>query len=89
MSQEKKIVKKTRKVSSKWLGVLVIAVLLFAFFVEGKAIVTIYPKTNEISGEEIVKVVLKQGTLDEEKNARIQVDSVIDIELRGGLLRSI
>lgn len=66
MSQEKKIVKKTRKFSSKWFGVFVIAVLLFAFFAEGKAVVTIYPKTNEISGEEIIKVVLKQGTLDEE-----------------------
>ena len=62
-------IKKERKrirVSFKWLGVVVLVLLLAAFLVEGRSVVTIYPKTEEISGEETITANLKQGTLDEE-----------------------
>jgi hypothetical protein len=58
--------KKRIKVPFKWLGIVVAVLLLAAFFVEGRSVVTIYPKTEEISGEETIRANLKQGTLDEE-----------------------
>ncbi len=67
ISQEKIVEKKkTKKFSFKWLGAVVIILFLLAFFVEGRAVVTIYPKTNDIFGEEMVTIALKQGVLDEE-----------------------
>lgn len=48
------------------MGAIVIILFLFAFFIEGRAVVTIYPKTSDIFGEEMVTIALKQGVLDEE-----------------------
>ncbi len=62
-------IKKERKrvrVPFKWLGIIVLGLFLVAFFVEGRSVVTIYPKTEEISGEETITASLKQGTLHEE-----------------------
>jgi Na+-transporting methylmalonyl-CoA/oxaloacetate decarboxylase gamma subunit len=56
--------KKKIKIPFKWTGFVVLVLLLAAFFVEGRSEVTIYPKTEEVSGEETVT--LKQGVLDEE-----------------------
>ncbi|MDD3170313.1 MAG: hypothetical protein WC410_01900 [Candidatus Paceibacterota bacterium] len=58
--------KKRIKFSLKWIGGIVLVLLLAAFFVEGRSEVTIYPKTNEIGGEETVTASLQQGALDEE-----------------------
>ncbi|MDD5696792.1 MAG: hypothetical protein PHO90_02355, partial [Candidatus Pacebacteria bacterium] len=58
--------KKKVKIPFKWAGLVVLVLLLAAFFVEGRSEVTIYPKTEDISGEETIRANLKQGTLDEE-----------------------
>jgi hypothetical protein len=57
-------VKIKRKFPFKLFFIILIGTIVYVFFMDGHSVVTIYPKINQVSGEETITVTLKQGAVD-------------------------
>lgn len=61
---KEKEIKVKRKFPFKLLLIVLIGLVAYGFFMDGHAVVTVYPKIDQVSGEETVTVTLSQGTVD-------------------------
>jgi hypothetical protein len=59
-----KEIKIKRKFPFKLFLIVLIGIIAYGFFMDGHSVATIYPKINQVSGEETITVTLEQGTID-------------------------